>query len=129
MAGWNATGVTVTQSKSNTVQCIGQKDFVYKSEEGKWPSVDINTLVMFFAKVENTVTTISGLTHDGAVAKLSDAKSEWEKFDKQVYSGLGGTFYCSMPYEKYSKTISMRRVDASGQYAVEISETTTTPIK
>ena len=121
MAGWNSTGCTVKVSKSVSKSCIAQKEIDYDSGEGSFPRYRVKGTVFFHATMTRTVTEIYGLTEDAAMAKVANgSESVWKTSTKQIL-----TVGVSIPFESYSKVTSARRVDPSGQYAVEITEVST----
>ena len=123
MAGWNTTGCTVVVEKGKSKACIAQKTVDYDSGEGTFPRYRAQGEVWFFATMTRTVTTIYGLTKAGAEAIVNDASnnvSTWKTSTKYL-----GVVSVSIPFEAYTKTPTMRRVDPSGQYAVEIVEVST----
>lgn len=120
---WNETGCEVLVAKNVQKACIAQKQIDYDSGEGSFPRIRAFGDVWFFATITRTVKERYGLTKEGA-EKLVGADgantSTWKTSTKYV-GGVG----VSIPFESYVKTTSMRRVDPSGQYAVEIVETST----
>lgn len=120
---WNTTGCEVLVAKNVQKACIAQKQIDYDSGEGSFPRIRAFGDVWFFATITRTVTEIYGLTKAGALNKVNETganSSTWKTSTKYV-GGVG----VSIPFEAHTKTTSMRRVDPSGQYAVEIVETST----
>lgn len=120
---WNETGCEVLVAKNVQKACIAQKQVDYDSGEGSFPRIRAFGDVWFFATITRTVTEIYGLTKSGALNKVNATganSSTWKTSTKTI-----GGVAVSIPFESYVKTTSMRRVDPSGQYAVEIVETST----
>ena len=124
---WNSTGCRINQSQSVSTVLIAQKQLSY--EFGiKEPYEIKEATVGVYGKSIQTTTTIRGLSHEGALAKVNATDAihfEMATYNKVVYQGSPRTVTTAIDYEKRSKTTSMRRVDNSGQYEVEIVETST----
>lgn len=121
---WSDTGCEVVQSISVSKSIIAQKEVDYTSPEGAFPKWRILATVVFFGTTKHTVTTVRGLTYAAAKAKVDAAgatQSIWKESQKYI-----GPLTVAIPFEVYSKTTSMRRADESGQYVVEIAESSTT---
>ena len=121
---WNTTGCTVVLGKTVQKACIAQKNVDYDSGEGTFPRYRAFGEVWFFAVITRTVSEVRGLTQAGAEAMVAAANantSTWKTSTKSV----GGIVAVSIPFESYVKRTSMRRADNSGQYVVEIEETST----
>lgn len=122
MAGWNTTGCTVLVEQGVSKACIARKTVDYDSGEGSFPRYRATGEVWFFATMTRTVTNVYGLTKAAAQGYVSNGSaSTWKTSTKTVVPGCS----VSIPFESYSKTTSARRVDPSGQYAVEIVEVST----
>lgn len=124
---WNNTGCRINQSQSVSTVLIAQKQLSY--EVGiKEPYGIKEVTVSVYGKSTQTTTTIRGLSYDGALAMVNaDGATHFEMatYTKVVYQGSPRTVTTAIDYEKRSKNTSMRRVDNSGQYEVEIVETST----
>lgn len=121
---WSNTGCEVVQSISVSKSIIAQKEVDYTSPEGAFPKWRILGTVVFFGTTRHTVTTVRGLTYAAAKAMVDAAgatQSTWKESRKSI-----GPLTVGIPFESHSKTTSMRRADESGQYVVEIAESSTT---
>lgn len=119
---WGTGTDRITVSKSVAKQCIAQKEVNYDSGEGTSPRVQFQRMFVVFVKTTQTVTTIRGLSKAEAenLVNAADATaSQWNA----AWATYNGVSLFEIPYESYSKTTSMRLVDPSGQYEVEITET------
>ena len=121
MAWGNGTGpITVTKSASK--QCIAQKEVNYDSGEDTAPRIKIHKMFLVFVKATQTVTTIRGLSKAEAENLVNAADATASRWSA-AWAAVNGVNLFEIPYESYSKTTSMRLVDPSGQYDVEITET------
>lgn len=79
--------------------------------------------VLFFATTRMVVKERRGLTYAGAKAYVDatgSQESQWKSSIKRLSVAV-----VDIPFESFSRTTSMRRVDDSGQYVVTIEENTT----
>lgn len=121
---WTSTGTgEILVSKDVSKGCFAQRTVTFDngstSDVRIWGSVEF----WFFATTTRTVKVIRGLTRAAAenmVAASGATVSTW-KLTKKTQ----GVASCAVPFEAYTKTTSCRRVDHSGQYEVEIAETST----
>ena len=122
---WTSTGTgEIIVSKDVSKGCFAQRTVTFDngstSDVRIWGSVEF----WFFATTTRTVKVIRGLTRAAAenmVAASGATVSTWKTSTKTV-----SAVSCTVPFEAYTKTTSCRRVDQSGQYEVEIVETSTT---
>ena len=119
---WGRGTERITVSKSVAKQCIAQKEVNYDSGEGTVPRVKIRGMFLVFVKTTQTTTTVCGLSQTEAEGYLNATDATASTWTSAWLMKHGVMLY-EVPYESYSKTTTMRRVDPSGQYAVEIVET------
>lgn len=121
---WTSTGTgEILVSKDVSKGCFAQRTVTF--DNGSTSSVRIwgSVEFWFFATTTRTVKVIRGLTKADAEAKVTASGatvSTWKLTKKTK-----GVAWCAVPFEAYTKTTSCRRVDHSGQYEVEIVETST----
>lgn len=125
MSWLSTAGAGIMTEQDVSRSCMGQQRIDFDSPEGSNPSYHIHGIVLFFGVTTRTTTEYRGLTLSAAQAKataLGNA-STYAVFEKQ----FGSTgFYAQLLVEETSRTVSIRRVDASGQYAVTVVETSVT---
>ena len=127
MAWGTGTGpITVTKSVSK--QCIAQKEVNYDSGEDTAPRIKVHGIFLVFVKATQTVTTKRGLSKEAAESLVNAADATASRWNA-AWAAVNGVKLFEIPYESYSKTTSMRLVDPSGQYEVEITETEQQEVK
>lgn len=102
---------------------IGQVRVDYDSPEGVWPQYHYHYNALFFGTTTRTVTKIVGLSEAAAKA-LCDATGATQSTYKVSKKGPA-PYQAELLFESYSKVTTMQRVDASGQYHVTVTETST----
>ena len=127
MAWGSGTG-RITVSKSVSKQCIAQKEVNYDSGENTAPRIKVHGIFLVFVKATQTVTTIRGLSKAAAENLVNAADATASRWNA-AWAAVNGVKLFEIPYESYSKTTSMRMVDPSGQYEVEITETEQQEVK
>lgn len=124
---WLSTpGEGVVISKDTTKACIGQQRVDYDSPPETVNQYHIHGTVLFFGVTERTVTEYRGLTYSAALAMVNATGAQASVFAVYKKAFPGTVFYAEMLVEESSKTTSLRRADASGQYVVTVTETSTT---
>lgn len=122
---WTSTGTgEILVSRDVSKSCFAQKHVDFDNGEDAAIRYQVHADIWFFATTTRTVKVIRGLTRAAAEAKVAASGanvSTWKTSTKTV-----SVVSCTVPFEAYTKTTSCRRVDQSGQYEVEIVETSTT---
>lgn len=102
---------------------IGQVRVDYDSPEGVWPQYHYHYNELFFGTTTRKVTKIVGLSEVAAKA-MCEASGATKSIYKISEKGVAPAT-AQLLFEAESKVTAMQRVDASGQYHVTVTETTT----
>lgn len=123
--GWGSelTGARYTVSYDVTKAQIGQVRVDYDSPEGSFPIYHLHYNALFFGTTTRKVTKVVGLS-EAEAKKLCDATGATASTYMVSVKGIAPAV-AELLFEKTSKATTMARVDASGQYQVTITETTT----
>lgn len=124
--GWGSEellGARYTVSYDVTKAQIGQVRVDYDSPEGSWPQYHLHYNALFFGTTTRKVTKVVGLSETAAKNMCDETGATVSTYMVSV-KGTGPAV-AELLFEKTSKQTTMARVDASGQYQVTITETTT----
>lgn len=123
--GWGneLKGARYTVSYDVTKAQIGQVRVDYDSPEGSWPEYHVHGNWLFFGTTTRKVTKVVGLS-ESAATTMCEAYGATASVYKISEKGPA-VAPAQLLFEAQSKTTTMARVDASGQYQVTITETNT----
>ena len=121
--GGEVSGARYVVSHDVTKAQIGQVRVDYDTPEGVWPEYHVHGNWLFFGTHTRTVTKVVGLNYQSAY-NMCHANGATQSTYKVSQKG-SPIAPAEVLFESYSKTTTMQRVDASGQYHVTITEAST----